>query len=123
MTQSELDLPLVKSILAEYKISNAEVVLRTDATPDELIDVVEGNRIYIPCIYVLNKIGKPRNFLMNHFCYYKLTDLCLYADQISLEELDILYRIPHCVPISAHHKWNLDDLLEKMWQYLDLTRM
>lgn len=57
MTQSELDLALVKSILAEYKISNAEVVLRTDATPDELIDVVEGNRIYIPCIYVLNKIG------------------------------------------------------------------
>lgn len=57
MNQSELDLALVKSILAEYKISNAEVVLRTDATPDELIDVVEGNRIYIPCIYVLNKIG------------------------------------------------------------------
>ena len=58
VSQSELDLSLVKSILAEYKISNAEVVLRIDATPDELIDVVEGNRIYIPCIYVLNKIGK-----------------------------------------------------------------
>jgi len=58
VNQSELDLALVKSILAEYKISNAEVVLRTDATPDELIDVVEGNRIYIPCIYVLNKIGE-----------------------------------------------------------------
>ena len=58
MNQSELDLALVKSIWAEYKISNAEVVLRTDATPDELIDVVEGNRIYIPCIYVLNKIGE-----------------------------------------------------------------
>ncbi|KAK7604056.1 hypothetical protein V9T40_004329 [Parthenolecanium corni] len=100
VNQSELDLALVKSILAEYKISNAEVVLRTDATPDELIDVVEGNRIYIPCIYVLNKI-----------------------DQISIEELDILYKIPHCVPISAHHKWNLDDLLEKMWIYLDLTRI
>ncbi|XP_065200298.1 GTP-binding protein 128up [Planococcus citri] len=100
VNQSELDLALVKSILNEYKISNAEVVLRTDATPDELIDVVEGNRIYIPCIYVLNKI-----------------------DQISVEELDILYRIPHCVPISAHHKWNLDDLLEKMWEYLDLTRI
>lgn len=74
MTQSELDLPLVKSILAEYKISNAEVVLRTDATPDELIDVVEGNRIYIPCIYVLNKIGESRNFLVKHFCYCKITD-------------------------------------------------
>ena len=52
--------------------------------------------------------------------------LCIFLwclDQISIEELDILYKIPHCVPISAHHKWNLDDLLEKMWRYLDLTRM
>lgn len=27
------------------------------------------------------------------------------------------------MPISAHHKWNFDDLLEKMWQYLKLIRM
>ena len=39
------------------------------------------------------------------------------------QELDIIYRIPHCVPISAHHKWNFDDLLEKMWSYLKLVRM
>ena len=42
--------------------------------------------------------------------------------QISIEELDIIYKIPHCVPLSAHHKWNFDDLLEKMWDYLSLTR-
>lgn len=125
MNQSELDLALVKSILAEYKISNAEVVLRTDATPDELIDVVEGNRIYIPCIYVLNKIGNFVSFYLFYFfviASYILWNL-IFTDQISIEELDILYKIPHCVPISAHHKWNLDDLLEKMWIYLDLTRM
>ena len=40
-----------------------------------------------------------------------------------VQELDIIYRIPHAVPISAHHKWNFDDLLEKMWEYLDLIRM
>ena len=73
---------------------------RCDATSDELIDVVEGNRTYIPCIYVLNKI-----------------------DQISIEELDIICRIPHTVPISAHHKWNYDDLLDKMWEYLKLVRI
>ena len=48
---------------------------------------------------------------------------CITTDQISIEELDIIYKIPHCVPISAHHKWNFDDLLEKMWQYLKLMRM
>ena len=57
-------------------------------------------RVYLPCIYVLNKI-----------------------DQISIEELDIIYKVPHCVPISAHHRWNFDDLLEKIWDYLKLVRM
>ncbi|KAK3083773.1 hypothetical protein FSP39_002921 [Pinctada imbricata] len=100
VTQSELDLDLVKTILGEYKIHNADIVLREDSTAEDLIDVVEGNRVYIPCIYVLNKI-----------------------DQISIEELDIIYKVPHCVPISAHHKWNFDDLLEKMWEYLALVRI
>ncbi|XP_033628202.1 developmentally-regulated GTP-binding protein 1-like isoform X1 [Asterias rubens] len=98
--QSTLDTDLVRTILAEYKIHNADVVLRADSSTDDLIDVVEGNRVYVPCIYVLNKI-----------------------DQISIEELDIIYKIPHCVPISAHHKWNFDDLLEKMWDYLKLVRI
>ena len=67
--------------MKEYKIHNADVVLNEDSTVDELIDVIEGNRVYIPAIYVLNKI-----------------------DQISIQELDVIYKIPHCVPISAHHK-------------------
>ena len=31
---------------------------RMDATAEDLIDVVEGDRVYIPCIYVLNKIDQ-----------------------------------------------------------------
>lgn len=58
MPQTELDLDLVKTILSEYKIHNADVTLRYDASADDLIDVIEGNRAYIPCIYLLNKIGK-----------------------------------------------------------------
>lgn len=42
--QTELDGETVKSILAEYKIHNADVTLRSDVTADDLIDVVEGNR-------------------------------------------------------------------------------
>ena len=58
--QSELDLDMVKSILSEYRIHNADVTLRYDATADDLIDVIEGNRAYIPCIYLLNKIGTKK---------------------------------------------------------------
>jgi len=46
----------IKSICHEYKLSNADIHFREDATIDQLIDVIEGNRIYVPCIYVLNKI-------------------------------------------------------------------
>lgn len=90
----------VVSIAKEYKLSNADIHFRCDATVDELIDVIEGNRIYVPCIYVLNKI-----------------------DQISIEELDIIDRCPHYVPISAKDDWNLDELMEKIWEYLDLIRI
>jgi small GTP-binding protein len=56
--QSELDMDTVKTILSEYKIHNADVTLREDCTAEDLIDVIEGNRVYVPCIYVLNKIDQ-----------------------------------------------------------------
>lgn len=98
--QSTLDLEVVKAALAEYKIFNADVRVNCDASVDDLVDVIEGNRAYIPAIYVLNKI-----------------------DQISIEELDILYQIPRCVPISAMDEWNFDTLLRKIWKTLDLIRI
>eukprot|EP01121_Diplochlamys_sp_Union-15-3_P016513 TRINITY_DN5628_c0_g1_i1.p1 TRINITY_DN5628_c0_g1~~TRINITY_DN5628_c0_g1_i1.p1 ORF type:complete len:378 (+),score=72.51 TRINITY_DN5628_c0_g1_i1:28-1134(+) len=97
---TQLNEEIVKSVLQEYKIHSADVRLTGDATVDELIDVIEGNRVYTPCIYLLNKI-----------------------DQITIEELDIIYRLPHCVPISAHQEWNFDDILVKIWEYLDMIRI
>ncbi|CDH48404.1 developmentally-regulated gtp-binding protein 1 [Lichtheimia corymbifera JMRC:FSU:9682] len=90
----------VKAVLSEYRIHNADISFKEDSTIDDLIDVVEGNRIYIPCIYVLNKI-----------------------DQISIEELDLIYKIPNAVPICANHEWNFDELMETMWEKLDLVRV
>ncbi len=49
---------LVKTILGEYRIHNADITLRYDATSEDLIDVIEGNRVYVPCVYVLNKIDQ-----------------------------------------------------------------
>lgn len=55
-SQSTLDLETVKAVLAEYRIASCDVRLTKDSTVDELIDAIEGNRVYIPAIYVLNKI-------------------------------------------------------------------
>ena len=35
---------LVRQILAEYKLHNADVLFRDDIGVDELIDVIQGNR-------------------------------------------------------------------------------
>ncbi|XP_038843554.1 developmentally-regulated GTP-binding protein 2, partial [Salvelinus namaycush] len=88
---------LVQLILHEYKIFNAEVLFREDSTPDDFIDVIVGNRVYMPCLYVYNKV-----------------------DQISIEEVDRLAHEPHSVVISCGMKLNLDYLLERLWEYLAL---
>jgi len=56
--------------------------------------------VYVPAVYVLNKM-----------------------DAISIEELDLLYKIPHSVPISSKEWMNVDELIEKMWDALELVRV
>ena len=34
------------------EIFNAEVLFREDCSADEFIDVIVGNRVYMPCLYV-----------------------------------------------------------------------
>ena len=53
VSQSTLDLDGVKSILSEYRIHNADITLRCDATADDIIDIVEGNR-YSNSIMIFN---------------------------------------------------------------------
>ncbi|CAJ2509876.1 Uu.00g057760.m01.CDS01 [Anthostomella pinea] len=98
---SHIDHDEIKAVMNEYRINSADIAIRCDATIDDLIDVLEAkSRSYIPVIYVLNKI-----------------------DAISIEELDLLYRIPNAVPISSEHGWNIDELMEAMWDKLQLVRV
>ena len=64
------------------------------------VDVIEGSRIYMPAIYVINKI-----------------------DQITLEELNVISKLPHYCPVCAYLEWNLDGLVDLIWEYLDLIRV
>lgn len=43
---THMDEESIASILKEYKLVSCDVRINCDATPDELIDVIEGNRIY-----------------------------------------------------------------------------
>lgn len=100
VTLTKLDEETIKSVLKEYRIVSCDIVFKCDATVDELIDTIEGNRIYVPCLYVLNKI-----------------------DKLYVEELELLEKVPHYVCINAKEKWNLDELVERIWEKLDLIRV
>jgi len=91
---------LVQMVLADYKIFNAEVLFRGDYTIDQFIDIVVGNRIYMPCLYVFNKI-----------------------DQISLEEVDRIARTKNSVVISCTDKLNLEYLKDRIWEGLNMIRV
>ncbi len=41
----------IQMIAKEYRICNCDIIFNCDANMDELIDVLEGNRKYLPCMY------------------------------------------------------------------------
>ena len=92
----ELDDKMIKAVLAEYKIHNAEVLIRERITLDDLIDVVIGNRKYIRALTVLNKI-----------------------DLVSSEQLQTLMKRFHdAVTISAAVGINIEALRERVYNEL-----
>jgi len=96
-TLTKINEKMVQLLMHDFKIFNADIVFRGDHTTEEFIDVIVGNRKYMPCLYVYNKI-----------------------DQISLEEVDRIARQPNCCVISCNMKLNLDYLKEMLWKYLTL---
>ena len=91
---------LVKNVMKEYKIHNAHVKFNEDYDVDGLIDAIEGNRSYIKCIYVYNKI-----------------------DIISIQECDRLTAHPENAVISCQMNLGIDILMEKIWDQLGLVRI
>lgn len=88
----------IKSILGEYKMHNCEINFGGDYGVDELIDAIEGNRVYIKCLYVYNKI-----------------DIC------SIEEIDDIAREPNSTVVSMHQRLGIDSLLDRIWEMLDIV--
>ena len=88
------------------QINSADVLAREEITVDQLVDVIQGNREYKPCLYLYNKI-----------------------DTITIEEIDQLARMPHSIVGSVSMNFNIgapmeDDLLkQKILEYLGLTRV
>lgn len=97
---TKIDKKMVSDIMHEYKVHNAHVTFRGDYDVDELIDVIEGNRKYVKCLYVYNKI-----------------------DTISIEEVNDFSQEPLNACISVIMELGLDILCQKIWKALDMVRI
>ena len=53
---TKIDRDTIAAVLKEFRINNAQIVIRDDITTEQLIDVLEGNKKYVPAITVINKI-------------------------------------------------------------------
>lgn len=92
----------IKGILSEYRMHNADVVLREDITPEQLIDAIMGNRLYVPSFVVLNKIDLVNPKYLEEA-----------KGKIQKEFL----------PISADNDIGIDELKEIIYKKLDFIRL
>lgn len=97
----ELEDETIIGILKEFRISNAHVLIRTPIDADQFIDAVEGNRVYVPSITVLNKM-----------------------DAVSPEELEKLKkRVRPDLCVSAETGTNLENLKDMIFDHMDFIRV
>jgi len=93
---------LVSEVLRIHGINNGRIIIKEpNLTVEQLIDVVSGNRIYVPALVVLNKI-----------------DL---VDSNFISEID--YKIRGFIPISADRKINVENLKRSIYEKLTFIRI
>ena len=101
MKLTQIDEKTIKTVMNEYRMLNANVTLRSDIDVEQLIDVLEGNRVYIPACIVINKI-----------------------DLLSEEkQLELLKNIDNSIGISAEANINIPILKDTMVDVLKLIKI
>jgi len=90
--KQDIDKETIKEIAREYGIKNGTITLKENITMDRLFDAFSENRVYLPAIFVINKIDEEPN--------YK-------------ELIDGEY-----VAISASKNEGIDNLIKEIWKQL-----
>jgi uncharacterized protein len=98
---TKIDEKTIRSILNEYGIHSADVLIREDVTVDRFIDSMDPSCIYVPMLVVLNKI-----------------DL---ADKEYLEKTRL--EMPEAIFIAADKGINTDGLKDEIFERLELIRL
>lgn len=93
---------LVKEILRVYDINSARVIIREDISDEQLVDVLLGNRVYIPSLTIMNKVDLVNAGFIN----------------------EITAKVPYkFIPVSAESNVNVSALKEEIYRRLDFIRI
>ncbi len=96
---TKIDVRAISNIVNEYGIHSGDIVIRSDIDVDQLIDVLEGNRIYLPAITVMNKI-----------------------DLVNEKELRKKFQFPF-IAIAAEKGKNLQSVIDAIYNTLKFIRI
>lgn len=100
---TKIDEKLIKSVLNEYGIINADIVIRENISLEQLIDSISANRVYITAFAVINKID-----LVDKNTLKEISK--------KLSGLDVIY-------ISAEKNTRIDEVREKIFASLNFIRL
>ncbi|MBL7156112.1 MAG: 50S ribosome-binding GTPase [Candidatus Pacebacteria bacterium] len=89
----------IKSLAQEFGILNAKIVFKQDINQDEFIDVLIGNRVYVPSLNILSKI-----------------------DLISEKDFKKILKKGY-ISISVKKEIGIENLKEKIFEKLDIMRI
>ncbi|KAI5152535.1 uncharacterized protein ENBRE01_2902 [Enteropsectra breve] len=103
---TKIDEATIHSILKEYKIHNCQLTIREDISDEDLIDVLSGQGVYVPCIFLYNKIDE-----------LSLPEFLALAGDSSAKSDGVT------TMISCNKDWNIDGLKEDIWEMLELRRI
>lgn len=98
---THIDEKTIRSILNEYGIHSADVLIRDDVTLDQFIDSLDVSCRYIPMLKVVNKIDLTDENYLN----------------------EIKSKMPDAVFISANKQVNVEKLKREIFNKLELIRV
>ena len=90
--KQDIEKETIKEIAREYGIKNGTITLQENISMDRLFDAFSENRVYVPTIWVINKVDEEPN----------------YKDEINGEY----------IAISADKGTGIEDLIKEVWKEL-----
>ena len=111
-TLSRLNKSQVIELAQEFGFKNAEIIIKEDLTSEQLIDSFSLSRVYLPAVFVVNKIDLIRSFHLRGVPP---------AGGPPSEE--IRKKFPNHICISAQKNLGLKELKREIWGKLGLIRV